>query len=70
MKRMYQIADRKDSRALAEFLSGEGQLLLPMLELDRDINRSIRLLKINVPYCESDHILTHVPALPSRWICG
>ncbi len=30
------------------------------LELDRDINRSIRLLKINVPYCESDHILTHV----------
>ena len=33
MKRTYQIADRKDSRALAEFLSGEGQLLLPMLEL-------------------------------------
>ena len=30
------------------------------LQLDRDINRSIRLLKINVPYCESDHILTHV----------
>ncbi len=30
------------------------------LELDRDINRSIRLLKINVPYGESDHILTHV----------
>ncbi len=33
MKRTYQIANRKDSRALAEFLSGEGQLLLPMLEL-------------------------------------
>jgi len=33
MKRSYQIADRKDSRALAEFLSREGQLLLPMLEL-------------------------------------
>jgi len=30
------------------------------LELDRDINRSIGLLKINVPYFESDHILTHV----------
>jgi len=30
------------------------------LQLDRDINRSIRLLKINVPYFESDHILTHV----------
>jgi transposase-like protein len=29
----YQIADRKDSRALAEFLQKEGQLLLPMVEL-------------------------------------
>ena len=28
--------------------------------LDRDINRSIALLKINLPYFESDHILTHV----------
>ena len=33
MKAAYQIADRRDSRALAEFLSGEGQALLPMLEL-------------------------------------
>ena len=33
MKAAYQIADRKDSRALAQFLSGEGQTLLPMLEL-------------------------------------
>ena len=33
MKTEYQIADRKDSRALAQFLSGEGQALLPMLEL-------------------------------------
>jgi transposase-like protein len=33
MKARYQIADRKDSRALAQFLSGEGQALLPMLEL-------------------------------------
>ncbi len=30
------------------------------LGLDRDINRSIPLLKINLPYFESDHILTHV----------
>lgn len=29
----YQIADRKDSRALSEFLQKEGQFLLPMLEL-------------------------------------
>ncbi len=33
MKAEYQIADRRDSRALAEFLSREGQALLPMLEL-------------------------------------
>lgn len=30
------------------------------LRLDRDINRSIPLLKIKVPYFESDHVLTHV----------
>ncbi len=33
MKADYQITDREDSRALARFLSGEGQALLPMLEL-------------------------------------
>jgi transposase-like protein len=33
MEAAYRIADRKDSRALAQFLSGEGQALLPMLEL-------------------------------------
>lgn len=33
MKRDYQIASRSDRRALAEFLSKEGRLLLPMLEL-------------------------------------
>jgi len=33
MKAAYQIADREDSRALAQFLSGEGQALLPMLDL-------------------------------------
>ena len=30
------------------------------LKLDRDINRSVKLLKINLPYFESDHILTQV----------
>ena len=33
MKASYQVADRKDSRALAQFLSGEGATLVPMLEL-------------------------------------
>ncbi len=33
MKAAYQIADRRDSRALAQFLSAEGRALLPMLEL-------------------------------------
>jgi hypothetical protein len=30
------------------------------LELDRDINRSLSLLRLHLPYLESDHILTHV----------
>lgn len=33
MKQVYQVADRRDSRALAEFLSQDGPLLLPLLEL-------------------------------------
>ena len=33
MKQAYQVADRQDSRALSEFLSKDGQLLLPLLEL-------------------------------------
>jgi putative transposase len=33
MKKAYQVIDRKDSKKLAQFLSREGQLLLPMLEL-------------------------------------
>jgi putative transposase len=33
MKSAYQISDRRDSRALSEFLAKEGQLLLPMLGL-------------------------------------
>ena len=30
------------------------------LQIDRDINRSISLLKLNLPFFESDHLLTHV----------
>lgn len=30
------------------------------LGIDRDINRSIHLLKLHMPYTESDHVLTHV----------
>jgi len=33
MRREYQVVDHRDSRKLAEFLSKEGQLLLPMLDL-------------------------------------
>jgi hypothetical protein len=33
MKQRYKVADRRDSRALAEFLSQDGPLLLPLLEL-------------------------------------
>ena len=32
-KKFYQIADKLDSRKIAEFLSKDGQLLLPFLEL-------------------------------------
>jgi len=34
--------------------------LAARLELDRDMNGSIRLLKLHMPYFESDHILAHV----------
>jgi transposase-like protein len=33
MKAAYKIADRRDSRALSEFFSGEGSMLVPLLEL-------------------------------------
>lgn len=33
MKRVYQIAERKDNRALTEYLAQDGQMLLPMVEL-------------------------------------
>jgi len=34
--------------------------LVMRLQLDRDLNHSIPLLKVNLPYFESDHILTQV----------
>ncbi|HUT88866.1 MAG TPA: hypothetical protein VMY37_05190 [Thermoguttaceae bacterium] len=34
--------------------------LVMRLQVDRDLNRSIPLLKVNLPYFESDHILTQV----------
>jgi hypothetical protein len=30
------------------------------LEMDRDVNRAVPVLKLHLPYMESDHILTHV----------
>src|SRR3990172_1656453 len=33
MKEGYQVADRRHSRALSEFFSGEGSVLVPLLEL-------------------------------------
>ncbi len=33
MKRTYEVTDRADKRAVAEFLKQEGQFLLPMVEL-------------------------------------
>ena len=33
MKRVYQIAERKDNRALTDYLAQHGQMLLPMVEL-------------------------------------
>ena len=33
MKGSYEVADRRDRRAIAEFLKREGQFLLPMVEL-------------------------------------
>jgi len=34
--------------------------LVMRLELDKDLNRSLPLLKLHLPYHESDHLLTHV----------
>lgn len=41
MKKGYQIARRDDSRKLAEFLSKEGQLLLPMVDLIEEAEMAV-----------------------------
>ena len=41
MRRSYQVAERKDSQALSEFLASEGQLLLPMVQLIEDAELAV-----------------------------
>jgi transposase-like protein len=41
MRRSYQVAERKDSHALAEFLAQEGQFLLPMVQLIEDAELAV-----------------------------
>ena len=41
MGRSYQMAERKDSQALTEFLASEGQLLLPMVQLIEDAELAV-----------------------------
>ena len=41
MRRSYQVAERKDSQALTEFLASEGQLLLPMVQLIEDAELAV-----------------------------
>ncbi len=51
----YEIADR--AQATAHGGIGAIHLLVRKLELDRAIDRCLGLLKINLPYHESDHVL-------------
>ena len=41
MRRSYQVAEEKDSQALAEFLAQEGQFLLPMVQLIEDAELAV-----------------------------
>ncbi len=41
MERAYQVIDRQDSRALAEFLSREGRVLLLMLNLIEETKMAV-----------------------------
>ena len=54
----YEIADR--TRAIGYGGIGAMHTLVCKLGLDRAINESIELLKIHVPYHESDHVLNMV----------
>ena len=51
----YEIADR--SQAVAAGGIGLIHQLVKALELDEAINRNLHLLKLNLPYHESDHVL-------------
>lgn len=51
----YEIADR--TRATAHGGIGAMHLLVRKLELDQAIDRHLGLLKINLPYHDSDHVL-------------
>lgn len=51
----YEIAER--TRATAAGGIGAIQLLVRRLKLDRAIDRHLQLLKIHLPYHESDHVL-------------
>jgi Transposase DDE domain group 1 len=51
----YELADR--TRAISAGGIGLIHLLVKTLGLDDAINRSVKLLKLNMPYHESDHVL-------------
>ena len=53
-KQNYQILDRKDSRKLAEYLSKDGQLLLPLLDLITNTEAAV------------DELIDLLAGLPSR----
>ena len=58
MTAAYQIAERRDSRALARFFSGEGQALLPMLELIEQAEMAVDELIGEVGRAAVEPILT------------
>ena len=51
----YEIADRQ--QAVSAGGIGMIQKVVKVLELDKAINQHVNVLKIYLPYCESDHIL-------------
>jgi len=51
----YEIGDR--TRAISAGGIGMIHQMVKRLELDQAINRGVHLLKIYMPYCESDHVL-------------
>lgn len=51
----YEIADR--TRAISAGGIGAIHQMVKRLELDQLINQRLKLLKLHLPYCESDHVL-------------